>query len=152
MNNVVTRKRGFTNRNRFEPFFGTLLDDLFNEGTSVDHHLAKAFHRPKVNIWENDDAFVIELAAPGYDKSDFHIHLEEDELTISAEIESKETEDKKQFNRREFSKTTFKRSFNLPETVDGEKIKANFENGILELVLPKKEESKPKPPRAIEIG
>ena len=152
MSNLATRKRGLASRNRFEPFFGTLLEDLFNEGTSVDHHLAKNFNRPKVNIWENDDAFTIELAAPGYAKSDFHINLEEDELSVSAEIQKEETKENKHFNRREFSKTSFKRSFTLPETVDGEKIKANYENGILELVLPKKEESKPKPPRSIEIG
>ena len=107
---------------------------------------------PAVNIKEDKDGFEVEMSAPGFEKSDFKIELNNSLLTISSEkkIEN-ETKEGQQFTRREFSYQSFSRSFNLPETVEGEKIEAKYENGILRLSIPKKEEAKPKPVKQIEI-
>ncbi|MDX1783004.1 MAG: Hsp20/alpha crystallin family protein, partial [Aequorivita vladivostokensis] len=85
-------------------------------------------------------------------KSDFQIDLENQLLSISTEVEEKSEEKEENYTRREFGYSSFKRSFTLPETVDEEKIKANYKEGILSIHLPKKEEAKQKPPRNIKIS
>lgn len=108
---------------------------------------------PAVNIRETEDDFLIEVAAPGLTKKDFEINLENNQLTISSEKEQSKNEEADNFTRREFSYQSFKRSFNLPEhMVDGEKISARYEDGILKIEIPKREEAKPKPARVIEIS
>lgn len=106
-----------------------------------------------MNIKESTDAFEVELAAPGLEKKDFNIELNNDILTISSErkIEN-ETKEGQQFARREFSYQSFSRSFTLPNTVDNDKIKAKYDNGILRVSIPKKEEAKPKPVKQIDIS
>ncbi|RLD59516.1 MAG: Hsp20/alpha crystallin family protein [Bacteroidetes bacterium] len=107
---------------------------------------------PAVNIKEDKDGFEVEMSAPGLDKKDFKIELNNSVLTISSEKEiEKETKEGQQFTRREFSYQSFSRSFTLPETVENEKISAKYENGILSINIPKKEEAKPKPTKQIEI-
>lgn len=109
---------------------------------------------PAVNIQESEDNFVVAVAVPGKTKEDFNIELDNDVLTISSE-EKKENEVKEgngRFTRREFSYSSFKRAFSLPESVDGEKISASYNNGVLEIKLPKKEEAKVQPKRMIEIS
>lgn len=107
---------------------------------------------PAVNIKEDEDGFEIEMSAPGLDKKDFKIELNNSVLSISSEKKAEnETKEGQQFIRREFSYQSFSRSFNLPESVEGEKIKAKYENGILSVSIPKKEEAKPKPVKQIEI-
>ncbi len=114
---------------------------------------------PAVNISENENEHLIEVSAAGYTKDQFNIEMEDNKLTISAEMkEEKEEksdessdkkfdkstakEDKKQtyYSRREFRSSSFKRSFTLPKNVDSENIAASYENGILKLTLPKKDE------------
>jgi HSP20 family protein len=108
---------------------------------------------PAVNIKENDDSFVIEVAAPGLTKKDFKINLDRNRLVISSEKSEESNEKKGKYSRCEFSYQSFQRAFTLPEsTVDGEDISAKYADGILEIRLPKREEVKPKPPRAIEIA
>ena len=107
---------------------------------------------PAVNVKETDDQFELELAAPGMSKSDFNIEIDADVLIVSSEKkENKEEKEESRFTRREFRYNAFKRSFNLPETVDSAKIAANYVDGILSVVIPKKEEAKPQPARKIEI-
>lgn len=107
---------------------------------------------PSVNIKEDDEGFEVEVSAPGFDKKDFNIELNNSMLTISSEKKVEdETKEGQQFTRREFSYQSFSRSFNLPETVEHEKIEAKYENGILRLSIPKKEEAKPRPSKQIEI-
>lgn len=107
---------------------------------------------PAVNIKEDEDGFEVEMSAPGLDKKDFKVELNNNVLTISSEKKTEnETKEGEQFTRREFSYQSFSRSFTLPETVESEKIKAKYENGILKLNIPKKEEAKPKPVKQIEI-
>jgi len=107
---------------------------------------------PAVNVREDDHEFTIEVAAPGMKKNDFNINLDNNQLTISSEIKNEnETKDGK-YSRKEFSYQSFRRSFRLPvDLIDGDKIEAKYDEGILCIHLPKKEEAKPKPSRMISI-
>ena len=116
--------------------FETLEKNFFNNEERFEGTI------PAVNIKEDNDKFTLELAAPGMKKDDFHINVEKDVLTISSEREKEKEEKKEDFARREFFYSSFKRSFNLPDTVDVENIKADYKNGILNISLPKKEETK----------
>ena len=108
---------------------------------------------PSVNIKETADAYEVEVAAPGFDKSDFKLELNHEMLTILSEKKTEnETKEGEQYTKQEFSYQSFSRSFALPQTADGERISANYENGILRVSIPKKEEAKPKPMRVIEIN
>ncbi|MBE0660945.1 MAG: Hsp20/alpha crystallin family protein [Bacteroidales bacterium] len=107
---------------------------------------------PSVNIVEGKNDFRIEVAAPGLEKKDFKINLENNVLTISSEKEVKDEQADDKYMRREFSYSSFQRSFALPNTVEAEKINANYKNGVLNLVIPKKEEAKEKPARTISIS
>lgn len=107
---------------------------------------------PAVNIKDNEKGFELELAVPGLKKDDFTVEVDNDVLTISSEIKSENEETKENYTRKEFSFSSFKRAFTLPETVDGSKIDAKYEDGILKLTLPKKQEALPKPKRLISIG
>jgi HSP20 family protein len=120
------------------------LNELFN-GRNVTS-------APSVNIVEEKDEFHIEVAAPGLEKKDFVVNLENNLLTISSEKESKNEENEGKVMRREFNYTSFKRSFTLPLTVDGEKISATHKDGILYITIPKREEAKVKPPRQIAVA
>ncbi|MCB9337347.1 MAG: Hsp20/alpha crystallin family protein [Lewinellaceae bacterium] len=135
---------------------GSTFDNMFNEFFNNDFpvsfrngHLQKS---PAVNILESDDSYRIEVAAPGLEKGDFVVKVENDLLEISARKEAKQEETGEKFTRREFSYLEFKRNFHLPDTVDANGIKANYENGVLKVVLEKKPEAKPLPARQIEIA
>ena len=111
---------------------------------------------PAVNIKEDDVSFTLELIVPGRKKDDFKIEVDQDVLTISSEYKDELSEavavEKLKYNRKEYTFSSFKRSFTLPETIDMEAIKASYENGILSFKFPKKEEALPKPKRFIELG
>lgn len=106
---------------------------------------------PAVNIKETDSEVAIEMAVPGMKKSDFNIDLDDNLLTVSAEVKTENEDKNENYTRREFGYRSFKRSFNLPETVDAEKISARYNEGILILNLPKKEEVR-KPAKTIKIS
>jgi len=131
----------------FDRFFENDMFDWSNRNYSNTNTTL-----PAVNIKEDNDGFEVEMSAPGFEKGDFNIELNNSQLTISSEkkIEN-ETKKGQEYTRREFSYQSFSRSFTLPETVEGEKIAAKYENGILSINIPKKEEAKPKPVKQIEI-
>ena len=107
---------------------------------------------PAVNIKEDQDQFEIEVAAPGMKKEDFKINLDNNQLIISSEKKTDVNEEKEKYTRREFSYQSFTRTFTLPEgMVNGDKIEAKYNDGVLTLKLPKREEVKPKPARMIAI-
>lgn len=112
---------------------------------------AKDCYKPAVNIKENDEGFSLDFMVPGMKKEDFKINLENDVLKVSAELKEEKEEDNQGYYRKEFAFGSFCRSFTLPESVDSENIKASYENGILTVGLPKKEEAKPQPARLIDI-
>ncbi|RDY58603.1 Hsp20/alpha crystallin family protein [Flagellimonas nanhaiensis] len=125
----------------FDDFWGRDFVSGVQTGTTI----------PAVNITESEDAFDIEVAAPGLKKEDFKVNLENGMMTISSEkSEEKESEEKK-VTRKEFSFSSFQRSFTLPESVQVEKINASYNEGVLKIRLPKKEEAKKQPPKQIEI-
>lgn len=130
-----------------------LLEDIFDDRLA-ENGMNTMKSLPAVNIEEKEDKYNLELAAPGKIKEDFNIELDNDLLTISSEIkEEHKSEDKQRnFTRREFSFESFKRSFTLPDTVDTSKVKAGYENGVLSIDLPKREEAKKQPKRMIDIS
>jgi HSP20 family protein len=145
-----------TRRNEMFPNMSSLFDDLlprelWNWGLSNNSVTNTTL--PAVNIRETNENFEVEMAAPGMNKNDFKIELDGNTLTISSERKNDWQErEGERYTRREFSYESFKRTFQLPkDVVDIEKIQAKYENGVLNLVVPKKEEVKQKP-RMIEIS
>lgn len=131
---------------------GTILDDFINNlWDSSLSDLASAFKHndPAINVIEEDDQYRVELAAPGLQKSDFNLKVEDGFIQIKVE---KETEGEgTKFSRQEFNYTNFKRSFKIPESVNLTKIDAIYENGLLVIRLPKLEEAKEPASQTIEI-
>ena len=108
---------------------------------------------PRVNIAETDEEFKVEMAAPGMKREDFHVELDNDTLVIWSEVsDKKEDNNNSSYTRREFHYESFRRVFHLPNTVESDKIKAKYEDGMLRLVIPKKEEAKRRPPKTIKIS
>ncbi|MBP6023429.1 Hsp20/alpha crystallin family protein [Ferruginibacter sp.] len=125
--------------------FPTLFDDFFrpwNEWFDNGSVMNSSLNIPAVNITENKDHFNVSLAVPGMKKDDFNIDIEGNMLTISCEKEEKKEEKDKKYTRKEFNYSSFSRSFTLPEDVNKEKIEAHYEDGVLKMNLPKKEEAK----------
>ncbi len=129
-----------------DEFFGKdWMDSVFSDRPGIS--------TPAVNVKETNDNFTIEVAAPGLDKKDFKVDVDNNVLTISSEKEFKnEEKEEGRYMRREFSYASFTRSFSLPEAVEAEKIKAKHKDGILMITIPKREEAKRKPPKQIEIS
>jgi HSP20 family protein len=107
---------------------------------------------PAINVVENEEGYLIEIAAPGLQKTDFMLNLNHNRLTVSAHKEGKNEEKKGKYTRREFSYGAFQRAFTLPASTDSDQISANYTDGVLYIQLPKKEEAKVKPHRNIEIA
>lgn len=129
----------FNNRTRnTAPYFNNVFDSLFSEALNKNLTINKV---PGVNILETETDYKIELAAPGLTKEDFQINLKKDTLSVWAEKKTTETEEKKDYTRKEFDYFSFARSFVLPESVDGDKITAEYTNGILNITIGKKDES-----------
>lgn len=143
-----------TNSNINFPSWSTWLDDIFNRDlpSVFTSNFNTGITLPKVNIKETPDAFMVEMAVPGLKKSDFQIDLDNQVLCISTELKEENEEREGNYTRREFGYSSFKRTFTLPETVNEDAINANYNDGILSILLPKKEEAKQKPARTIEIS
>lgn len=121
----------------FEDFFNKPLLDLFDGGLSY-----RMMNVPAVNITERKDDYLVSMAAPGLKKEDFKIDVEGNLLTISSEKGEEKEEKEERYTRQEYSYSSFERSFTLPDEINKDKIDAHYKDGVLELVLPKKEEAK----------
>ena len=137
--------------------FPTLFDDFFNRDIfnwGLTNYSDTNTTIPAVNIRETLENYEVQVAAPGMSKKDFNVQLEGNMLTISSEKDSQQVQqDEVRYAVREFSYQAFSRTFTLQkDVVDTEKIQATYENGILHLLIPKKEEAKQKGPRRIEIS
>lgn len=107
---------------------------------------------PAVNIAEDDNNYQLTMAAPGMKKDDFKVDVEGNTLVVSSEKESSKEEQSKKFSKKEYSYSSFSRSFSIPEDANHEKIDAHYEDGILKLTIPKKEEARRKlMARAIQV-
>jgi len=124
-------------------FTNNFFDEFFNRNLGEVVGSDGALNQPAVNVVETPESFKLEVAAPGFDKSNFNIHVENDTLTLSGQREAKEQVEGEKVTRREFRYESFKRSFKLPKSVNLETISAVYENGILNVAIPKKEEAKP---------
>jgi HSP20 family protein len=135
-------------RRNFRPFYmGSIFDNDFFPVMSANTNSI-----PAVNIKEDEKSFMLDLAVPGIDKKDLKIDINEDLLTISSETKNDSEENKDGYKRKEFSYTSFCRSFQIPENVNREKIEANYKDGILSVSLPKFEEEKNKISRQVKIS
>jgi len=127
--------------------FGSFLPEF-----NGDFPMRFGYNLPHVNILENANDFSIEMAAPGLEKKDFHIDVDNDMLTIRSEKKEETKEQLDNYTCREFSYNRFSRSFRLPDNCLPEKIAARYENGILKLSLPKKDVTVMKPAKEIKVG
>ncbi|MEJ7680088.1 MAG: Hsp20/alpha crystallin family protein [Segetibacter sp.] len=149
---TLTRRNGNLS-NSFPNLFDDFLNrDLFDWNNSNFSNTGTTL--PAVNVKETPESFVVEMAAPGMKKEDFKVELNNNVLTISSEQKTEhEEKDNDKYTRKEFSYQSFQRSFQLSrEAVDADKIQAKYENGVLNLAIPKREEVKQKPSRLIDIS
>lgn len=128
-----------------EKFFNAPLDEFFNFG--------KVMNVPAVNVTETDKEYRLSFAAPGLEKTDFKIDFMDDMLTVSAEHEREEKEEKNgRYNRREYNYSSWSRSFTLPENCNIDKIVAEYKNGELKIVIPKMVVKEPKKVKSIAVS
>ena len=127
--------------------FDGLVNDFLNDFPATFGKTIRqdVFGFPPVNIHENENIFELEIAAPGLEKADFNINLDKNILTISTEKKEETKDENSKFIRKEFSYKAFKRSFTIDEKIDAANISAKYENGVLKVQLPKKEELKVTP-------
>ena len=136
-------KRNYSN-------LSNLFEDVFGDFSSSNFQ--RDLHTPAVNIKESKDSFELEVAAPGLQKQDFQLNVDDNLLTISYEKQTakQESSESPKIHRQEFTTRSFKRTFTLDEKIDADKIVAKYESGILSVTLPKKQEVKVAP-KTIEI-
>lgn len=131
--------------------FRSIVSDLFDNDSFLEGEFLNRVAVPAVNVKETDDNFEIEVAAPGMKKKDFKVDVENGILNIYAETEEKTEEKDVNYTRREFLSSSFNRSFTLPESVNDEDIIAKYDEGILKVILTKREEAKIHPAKTIAI-
>jgi len=144
-----------SNSNQNFPTLSNWLDDIFNRDlipSVFTSNFNTGITLPKVNIKETANDFEVEMAVPGLKKSDFQIEIDNQVLSISTETKEENERKEENYTRREFGYSSFKRTFTLPKSVNADKINASYNEGILSILLPKKEEAKQKPARSIKIS
>ena len=153
---VPTKRNGTSRRSDLSTFTGfpSWIDELFNKnfGTEFMSNFNTGLTLPSVNIKDKADSFEVDMAVPGFVKDDFEVNVDNHILSISAEHKMEKDEELENYTRREFGYSNFRRSFTLPDTVNAEKIKATYKDGILNIVIPKLEEAKKKPMRSIKVS
>lgn len=129
----------FNGNRAMDQWVNDFFSPLFTDSYISDRFISKV---PAVNVAETKSAYVIELAAPGLEKNDFKIHVDGDLLTISAEKSAEKSTEDKKYSKREYSYTSFTRSFTLPDSIDHNMISASYKDGVLTLEIGKKEDAK----------
>lgn len=144
-----------TNGDLFPTLTTDLLENRFFVPSLLDWEssfLDRGNRVPPANILETKDDFRLDLSVPGMKRDDFDVEVENGILTISAEKKKESKEDTENYKRREFSYSSFCRTFTLPENVLEDKINAKYDNGMLKVQIPKKEPSETKPRKAIKVA
>jgi HSP20 family protein len=126
-------------RNSLMPGFNDVFDSIFNDTFFADRMVTRV---PAANISESTDHYHVDLAAPGLKKEDFKLNLERNVLSISVEQRTEDTQEERNYAKREYSYSSFVRSFTLPESADENGIQATYNNGVLAINIPKREEAK----------
>lgn len=144
MNTLVPiKKNGYLKPTLFEfPSIESWFDDVFSDRITT---------RPSVNLIENENEYLIDVATPGFNKSNFNVEVKGDKLEISAESSIENNKDDLNYKKREFSYSSFKRSFSLPKNVEPEQISADYVDGILKVSIPKSK-NKDSPSIRVKIG
>ena len=136
------------------PSLPSWFDDILDK--EFDNEFISNFNTgitlPAVNVIDSEDEFIVEMAVPGLSKSDFEINIDNYVLSIGVESKSENNEETKNYTRREFGYSAFKRTFAVPDSVEVDKISADYKDGILKVHLPKRDEAKKKPVRNIKIS
>ena len=147
---LVKMNRPVSNMNKYHGHktFSDLMNEMFTEERTCTNQFIAI---PPANILESQFDFRIEIAAPGFEKSDFKIDLDKKLLTISLNKEV-DNNDEEKFNLKEFNLNSFNRSFRISDKINTEKINAIYKNGLLQVTLPKKEDAVEKPAREIKIS
>lgn len=152
---ALVKERGKTS---FIPSLRDNLSEVFDFDHMFDRPLFETLRNgnkfsriPATNIRETNKEYLVELAAPGMKKSDFHVDIDNDLLEIKVEKEEESKDKGENFTRREYDFTSFYRSFNLPDSVHSEKIKAEYQDGILKVHIPKVEETQKKTVKEIAV-
>ena len=131
------------------PQASDLFSDFFDSVSNFDLNRNNV---PAVNIIENDSEFRIEVAAPGLTKEDFKVNVDDDVITISGEKKSESEQEDERYTRKEFSYTSFQRTFSIPDFIEHDGISANYVDGLMKISLPKMEEAKKKGPKEIKVS
>jgi HSP20 family protein len=144
---TIVRRRNYA----VPGIFNTIFNDSYLPGLFNRDNWEQRSNTPAVNVEENEKEYRIEVAAPGLEKEDLKVSVNEGVLTISAEKKTEKEEKEDNYLRREFGYTSFSRSFTLPEEVDAEKISAKHKNGVLNIQIPKAE-AKTVPVKEVKIS
>jgi HSP20 family protein len=159
MHNLVTMPKNGSDLSKKKhvtglPSLSSWIDDFFDTdlGTGLVSNFNTGMTLLAVNIKEDNENYILEVAAPGMRKEGFNLEIDNDMLSISVETKSDNEKTEDNYTRREFGYSSFKRTFTLPDTIQADKIKAKYEHGILNVHIPKHEEAKRKPLRRIEIS
>jgi HSP20 family protein len=136
------------------PSLPSWFDDVLGKGLGTEFmsNFNTGLTLPAVNVVDSDNEFVIDMAVPGLKKSDFQINIDNQVLSIGTETKAEKSENYKNYTRREFGYSSFKRTFAIPNSVNADKISADYSDGILKIHLPKREEAKKKPIKKIKIS
>lgn len=121
------------------PFSSTYLSDFFNTDKLLEDEFFKVERMPAVNVIDNKENFMLEVAVPGMEKDDFKVEVKNGLLSIFAETKDEKKEENKNYTRKEFSSMSFSRLFTLPENVKEGEIVAEYKNGVLHILIPKME-------------
>ena len=121
------------------PAFRSFFNDLWDRDDFFNRRWLRDDWTPAVNVKEEANEYEVDLIAPGLKKDDFNLNIENGVLTVSAETKKEEEEKDKNFTRKEFSYKSFSRSFTLPENIDLDKVDARYEDGLLKVLIAKKE-------------
>ncbi|MDB5158073.1 MAG: Hsp20/alpha crystallin family protein [Mucilaginibacter sp.] len=137
--NLVKLNEGKNRGSLVHPGFDDIFESILNDTFLSDRMVSRV---PAVNISETGGHYHLELAAPGLKKEDFKVNLDRDVLTISAEHQTKQDENDKKYNKREYSYSSFVRSFTLPDSADDDGIEAEYTDGVLKINVAKREEAR----------
>jgi len=147
-------KKPLENNFNLLPSLPSWFDDMLGKGLGTEFmsNFNTGITLPAVNVIDTDNEFIIDMAVPGLKKNDFDIDIDNNILSIGVESKSEHDENTKNYTRREFGYSSFKRTFVIPESVNVDKISADYSDGILKVHLPKKAEAKKKPLKKIKIS
>jgi len=130
-------------KSTFFPSFRAMMDDFWKTDNLFNQSVFNGDFLPAVNIRDAEEHYELEVAAPGFEKEDFKITTDKGLMTISAATSNEKSEDKGDYTRKEFSRSSFSRSFALPDNVSEDEIKANYKEGLLTITLQKSEKLLP---------